>query len=79
MTQLRPKIDRRDFLKLMGTFAATSVVATACAPEISSRSRPDAGFSCCRQSNGSSASTHPAAGAVGHHRFEPHGIWATSG
>ncbi len=33
MTQLRPKIDRRDFLKLMGTFAATSVVATACAPE----------------------------------------------
>ena len=33
MTQLRSRLDRRDFLKLMGTFAATSVVATACAPE----------------------------------------------
>ena len=33
MVLQRNKIDRRDFLKLMGTFAATSAVAAACAPE----------------------------------------------
>jgi len=33
MNQRSPRLDRRDFLKLMGTFAGASVVATACAPE----------------------------------------------
>ncbi|HXQ33957.1 MAG TPA: DUF1800 family protein, partial [Anaerolineales bacterium] len=34
MTQQKSNINRRDFLKLMGAFAATSAVATACAPEL---------------------------------------------
>jgi len=33
MLQQRPKLNRRDFLKLMGTFAGASAVVTACAPE----------------------------------------------
>lgn len=33
MLQQRTKMNRRDFLKLMGAFAGASVVVTACAPE----------------------------------------------
>ena len=33
MVLRRNKVNRREFLKLMGTFAATSAVAAACAPE----------------------------------------------
>ncbi len=33
MTQLRSRLDRRDFLKLMGTFAGVSAALAACAPE----------------------------------------------
>lgn len=34
MTQQRSRLNRRDFLKLVGTFAASSAAATACAPEL---------------------------------------------
>jgi uncharacterized protein (DUF1800 family) len=40
MDRTRRRIDRRDFLKLMGTFAATSAVAVACAPESTPTSEP---------------------------------------
>jgi len=33
MLQQKPKMNRRDFLKLMGAFAGASAVMTACAPE----------------------------------------------
>jgi len=40
MDRTRSRIDRRDFLKLMGTFAATSAVAAACAHVSTPTSEP---------------------------------------
>jgi uncharacterized protein (DUF1800 family) len=42
MDRIRSRIDRRDFLKLMGTFAATSAVAAACAPDSTPTPEPTA-------------------------------------
>jgi uncharacterized protein (DUF1800 family) len=43
MDRIRSRIDRRDFLKLMGAFAATSTMLAACAAESTSTPEPTRG------------------------------------